>query len=507
MSESKKIYKANKETQLSNYAQGLNRFYSSIYQNKVDKQLRDEQAKDTYKMNMQIRSIREDAKLEAFEQSERNFVDQLIFNQQAEQEALEGEEKVFNERILANAFETDETNLAYQKQIIDSKYQYDTAQRGIKDAVRGFQTSKALLSLGAEQETLQAENRQKSLKLREQQAKAESNTQQYKNRLQALQEEGASRSRGRAGRTVTGAKVYNQEDSVGDKLGKSFAHIVDGILPSIVPIDTRSGEFEASRFARGFVNGFGLEGLGVSSKDRMGRERELSKELARAFSGITENPIESTALKFKGYEYAESRKNASNIFTTVSNRSNTTPQDFINAYTSASEAQFRVQSRMFNVVEDMKLLGMTKPQIRRVFKKAGIGGIDAILRGQFDPIDISPTVRKNARDNELDIPRKEINRLRNEYRNLPLGSMDPPTEPQVEETPTLDLEPVSQAQPVQQPQQVAATLAPPGVAQAGPTTAPSVGPASSTTTDPATLAAIIPNPRDQVLAARLRGTA
>lgn len=271
---------------------------------------------------------------------------------------------------------------------------------------------------------------------------------------------------GRAGKTVTGAKVYNQEDSVGDKLGKSFAHIVDGILPSIVPIDTRSGEFEASRFARGFVNGFGLEELGVSSKDRMGRERELSKELARAFSGITENPIESTALKFKGYEYAESRKNASNIFTTVSNRSNTTPQDFISAYTSATEAQFRVQSRMFNVVEDMKVLGMTKPQIRRVFKKAGIGGIDAILRGKFDPIDISPTVRKNARDNKLDIPRKEINKLRNEYRNLPLGSMDPPAEPQVEETPTLDLGPLSQAQPVQQPQQIAAASAPPVAAQA-----------------------------------------
>ena len=43
--------------------------------------------------------------------------------------------------------------------------------------------------------------------------------------------------------------------------------------------------------------------------------------------------------------------------------------------------------------------------------------------------------------------------------------MDPPAEPQVEETPTLDLEPLSQAQPVQQP--VAAAPAPPVAAQAG----------------------------------------
>ena len=269
---------------------------------------------------------------------------------------------------------------------------------------------------------------------------------------------------GRGGRTVTGAKVYNEEDSAGDKLAKSFAHVLDGIIPSVVPIDVRSGEFEVSRFGRGVVSGLELEGLGISTKDRMLRERELSKELARAFSGITENPIESTALKFKGYEFSRARTNANNIFTTVSNRGNATPQDFVDAYRRASEASFRVQSRMFNIVEDMKLLGMTKPQIRKVFRDAGIGGVNNILRGKFDPINISPTVRKNVRRNELDLPRQEINRIRKEFRNLPLGTMSPPEE---KETPTLDLEPVSQSPTIAPTQQVAASGAPPPVAQAG----------------------------------------
>ena len=269
---------------------------------------------------------------------------------------------------------------------------------------------------------------------------------------------------GRGGRTVTGAKVYNEEDSAGDKLAKGFRHIVDGILPSIVPIDVRSGEFEVSRFGRGLVSGLGLEELGISTKDRMLRERELSKELARAFSGITENPIESTALKFKGYEYSRARTNANNLFTTISNRGNATSQDFVDAYRTANEASFRVQSRMFNVVEDMRTLGMSDSQIRRVFRDAGIGGINNIMRGDFDPIDISPTVRKNVRRNDLDLPRKEINRIRNELRNLPLGTMSPPEE---EETPTLDLEPVSQAPTITPAQPVAAVGAPPPTAQAG----------------------------------------
>ena len=212
------------------------------------------------------------------------------------------------------------------------------------------------------------------------------------------------------------------------------------------------------------MSGLGLEELGISTKDRMLRERELSKELARAFSGITENPIESTALKFKGYEFSRARTNANNIFTTISNRGNATSQDFVNAYQRANEASFRVQSRMFNVIEDMRLIGMSDSQIRRVFRDAGIGGINNIMRGDFDPIDISPTVRKNVRRNELDLPRQEINRIRNELRNQPLGTMSPPEE---EETPTLDLEPVSQTNTIAPTQQVAAVGAPPPTAQAG----------------------------------------
>ena len=202
MSKAKKIYNANKEIALRNYEQSLNTYYSKQYQNKVDKQLRDDQAKDNYRLNMQIREQRDDAKLEAFEQSEKNFVDQLIYNQEAEKQALEGEEKVFNERILANAFETDETNLAYKKQIIDSKFEYQTADRGIKDAAADLKVNRALISLGVEQQVAQTQGKRKSLKLRKQQQRAESNTQQYKNRIQALQEEGAARSKGRAGRTA-----------------------------------------------------------------------------------------------------------------------------------------------------------------------------------------------------------------------------------------------------------------------------------------------------------------
>ncbi|MEL0287068.1 MAG: hypothetical protein VXA34_00270 [Gammaproteobacteria bacterium] len=287
---------------------------------------------------------------------------------------------------------------------------------------------------------------------------------------------------GRGGRTVTGAKVYNEQDSAGDKLAKSFAHIADALIPGAVPIDVRSGEFEASRFARGFVGGLGLEEtLGISSKDRMLRERELSKELSRAFSGVTENPVESTGLKFKGYEFARARQDAANIFVGISNRGNATSEDFISAYRRANEAQFRVQSEMYNIIEDMRTMGMNDKQIRKVFKEAGIGGYQKLMRGKFDPIDISPTVRKNVRRNELNLPRREINEIRRELRNLPLGTAKPPVKKQ--EAPTLDLGSL--------PEQSAAALPSSTVpAQAGAVPAPQSAPAPSS--QPQDAAGILP---------------
>ena len=202
MSKAKQIYRANKQIALRNYEQSLNRFYSQQYQNKVDKELRDESAKDQYRQNMQIREQREEAKLEAFEQSERTFVDQLIYNEKAEQEALAGEEKVFNERLLATSFEADEANLGFQRQVMQSKFEYDNIGQKIGDALTNFNAAKGLLNEQYKQEKAQVENRKDILKAQRTQIKANEATEQYKNRIQSLRDEGVSRARGRRGRTA-----------------------------------------------------------------------------------------------------------------------------------------------------------------------------------------------------------------------------------------------------------------------------------------------------------------
>ena len=65
----------------------------------------------------------------------------------------------------------------------------------------------------------------------------------------------------RGGRTQTGAKVYREEDTVGDKAMKSFFHIADSFVPGAAPVtlkgmrkETQDPGMEPGRFARSLMS-------------------------------------------------------------------------------------------------------------------------------------------------------------------------------------------------------------------------------------------------------------
>ena len=111
---------------------------------------------------------------------------------------------------------------------------------------------------------------------------------------------------------------------------------------------------------------------------------------------------------------------------------------------------------------------------------------------------VSSEIRRRVRENDNELPLGELNSIRYELMRRPL---DEPITPEEAPAPEFDpsrLVPISEA-PTTEP--VAATTPPPVVAQAGPATAPSAGPAQTSMANAITL----PNPQDQLLAARLRG--
>jgi hypothetical protein len=234
---------------------------------------------------------------------------------------------------------------------------------------------------------------------------------------------------GRAGQTITGGRVYNPEDSAGDKVAKSFNHIIDALLPAVVPVNVSGGEFEAGRFARSLVTSMGLnEELGISAEDRRGIERDITQEIFRAISGVTESDILATdSIKFKGFEFSAGRRDASNIFNRVARRPNVQRDDLLAAYEDANNARYRVFNRFHQTVEDLRTFGMKDRDIRRILDEANVGGIDALMAGRYEPLVPSDVVlNEMSRLGTIDqYPRAEIRQIVRAQRGREFGEPEP----------------------------------------------------------------------------------
>ena len=240
MSESKKVHNYNKKIAIRNYETSLNDYYSKKFENKVTSDLQKKQQKDQYVQSMRIRDMQNDAQLQAFEKSEESFVDQLAYNEQAEQIALQGEENVFKERILQTAFQTDELSLAFENQILQSRFKTADADTSIANAVEDLGTEKAIAKLQLDQDKQQLATRGKQIDLQEQSSRADFNTKRYEANIERLQREGSVRAQGRRGNTAARGL-----QSVTALAGVNAALIADQLTKSNAKIEVERAALKA----------------------------------------------------------------------------------------------------------------------------------------------------------------------------------------------------------------------------------------------------------------------
>ena len=129
-------------------------------------------------------------------------------------------------------------------------------------------------------------------------------------------------------------------------------------------------------------------------------------------------------LKYKGYEFAENRRNASTIFNSVARRANVTKDELIQAYIEADNARFKVFDRFYRIVNDMRSIGLSDYEIKRTLKRNGITDVNAIVNGVYKPLKVSNSVKKEMRRNETfnQYPLQEIKRIRVESRKRTFSS-------------------------------------------------------------------------------------
>ena len=233
----------------------------------------------------------------------------------------------------------------------------------------------------------------------------------------------------RDGETETGARVYAEEDSDGDKNYRRFLHIMDAFLPNFVPISTNLGEPQVKRFARSFINSTGLFDETVSEKDKIGVERQIVGELLRGITGLTEEAINvDRGLQFVGLEYKTADQSASSIFNRVGTDKNLANPDAIyDAFVSANEAKYRVDTRLKLILEELDKLGVSKRQIRSgLAKKVGSDNLSLIMRGKFQPFEISESIEGVMRENKTWplVPKARIKAYVKAQRRVPLKQED-----------------------------------------------------------------------------------
>jgi hypothetical protein len=166
--------------------------------------------------------------------------------------------------------------------------------------------------------------------------------------------------------------------------------------------------------------------------DKMGRERNAQTELLRQITGLTIQEFDpKKGLEFGAFRMQQGQTNARSIFNTVTDDFNATSSGFRDAYVRANEAKFRIDRQYFQMIEDLRTLGMSDRDIRRVLKQNNVSGAKGILRGEFEPFDITPNnLREMRRAGTIDrFPRQEINEIRRSLRNIPLDQGPVSVEP------------------------------------------------------------------------------
>jgi len=230
----------------------------------------------------------------------------------------------------------------------------------------------------------------------------------------------------RGGRTATGAEVYTESESFGSRQGKKFLHVMDTLMPNVIPANVSGGKLEPSRFLRGVL---GSEDGLITSQDKMGRERSALGEFARQATGVSVLEFDpKKGLEYGAYRLGQQQTDAKRKFNRVTDDFNASTGTLTDAFQAANNDKLRIDKEYYRLIDDLRMMGLSNSDIRRVLKKNNIGGVKGIMRGKFEPFKVTKKNRQEMRDAGISgkFDNSAVLEIQRQMRNLPL---DPAAEP------------------------------------------------------------------------------
>ena len=182
----------------------------------------------------------------------------------------------------------------------------------------------------------------------------------------------------RGGQTRDGFRVYNEEDSLGNQVYNSLAHLIKSQAP---------------------LNYQQLKRLKMSIKpdddpgrfDKGGKEYEFGNELAGIIGARAIEIDPSKSIRYKVADYARGSRNSKALFTrTMLKGGPVTPEEIFDAYINANRALFRVQKKMSDDIKAAQTLGLSDDQLyTEVAERIGGPNFRYLSEDLFRPMKIS----------------------------------------------------------------------------------------------------------------------
>jgi len=194
--------------------------------------------------------------------------------------------------------------------------------------------------------------------------------------------------------TRFGRPVYNDADPFDVKVGKSFAHLAEGLTPGASPVEITSTITSPLPGGIGVRFGDFPKALGLAAGitdpedavKRSGARIDPMGEFTEALTGVKAiKPKIETSLMYRGYEAGRQVRDAAGIFNQIAKTSGKADaEDLTKAYITANEQRFKALRDLNTAIEDAKTLGLSTSEIVKPLRKAKVPQLNYVLSGRFN---------------------------------------------------------------------------------------------------------------------------
>lgn len=207
--------------------------------------------------------------------------------------------------------------------------------------------------------------------------------------------------------TQTGKDVFNPTDETWEKSLKVGQHIGRTLLPGTI-----------QRVERRIIPAI------TGEQPPYGRKLEPGPEIARELTGIAIEKLNfKNALGFKASQFKRDDSNAEQIFrSAITTTGAPSKQALVDAYTEMDSRRFEVWKTLRGDFLAALRRGVTVREAKQILEGRNVSLIEAnaIARGQYMPMQISPALRTRARELKRELPMEEIRQIITQNRNKSL---------------------------------------------------------------------------------------